>query len=105
MEAIVAISGFQYRVKENYIIKAPKIDGKEGDEIKLQNVLMLIDKNKVKIGNPYLENAYIDAKILGYGRYPKIIVYKYRRRTKYRRKGGHKQDYTKLLVTGIGKEG
>jgi len=76
--------------------------GEAGDRIVLEQVLMINDGNgTTQIGNPLLENARVTAKILEQGKNKKIIVYKYKRRKNYRRKQGHRQPYTRLLIEKI----
>jgi large subunit ribosomal protein L21 len=99
MEAIVEIAGFQYKVKENDKIEVPKVEGKEGDNINFPILMLMGDKNVV--GTPYVEGAQCETEILGFGRSPKIIVYKYKSKKRYRRKKGHRQPYTQLLISKI----
>jgi len=101
MEAIVEIAGFQYRVKEDSVIKVPKLKGKVGDKLTFPKVLMLISNEKNIVGTPYVEGVSLEAEILGFGRYPKIIVYKYKPKKHYQKKRGHRQDYTEIRVTKI----
>jgi large subunit ribosomal protein L21 len=99
MEAIVEIAGFQYKVKESDRIEVPKVEGKEGDKVSFPILMLMGDKNVV--GTPYVEGAQCEAEILGFGRRPKIIVFKYKSKKRYRRKQGHRQAYTQLLVRKI----
>jgi large subunit ribosomal protein L21 len=101
MEAIVEIAGFQYRVKEDSVLKVPKLEGKVGDKFKFPNVLMLISDKKNVVGTPYVKGASLEAEVLGFGRYPKIIVFKYKPKKRYKKKRGHRQDYTEIKVTKI----
>lgn len=101
MEAIVEIAGFQYRVKEDSVLKVPKLEGKVGEKLKFPNVLMLISDKKNVIGTPYVKGANLEAEVLGFGRYPKIIVFKYKPKKRYKKKRGHRQDYTEIKVTKI----
>ncbi|MCD5383144.1 50S ribosomal protein L21 [candidate division WOR-3 bacterium] len=103
MNAIVKIAGFQYRVNKNLLLKVPKLDGKEGDIVRMPYVLTLSHGEETEVGKPYIDNAYVDVKIVGFGKYPKILVYKYKKRKKYRRMNGHRQDYTEIMVVEIGK--
>ena len=100
MEAIVEIAGFQYKVKEQDKIKVPKLKGEKGDKLNFP-ILMLMGEKKNIVGTPYVKKAQCAAEILEFGRYPKIIVYKYKSKKNYRRKKGHRQDYTHLLINKI----
>ncbi|MCK4256760.1 50S ribosomal protein L21 [candidate division WOR-3 bacterium] len=102
MNAVVEIAGFQYRVSKHKIFNVPKLDAKEGEVIRISTVLAVSNDNDVKVGNPFLDNAYVDAKVLKFGKDPKILVYKYKKRKKYRRMKGHRQDYTQIEIVDIG---
>lgn len=99
MEAIIEIAGFQYKVKEKDRIEVPKLNGKEGDKLNLPVLLLIGDKNIV--GTPYVEGVQCEAEIVGFGKRPKIIVYKYKSKKRYRRKRGHRQEYTQLMINKI----
>jgi len=101
MYAIFEAKGFQYMAKEGDIIKIPKISFKEGEKTVFENVLFISnDKNK-QIGTPYIPGVKIEAEILNKGKYPKIRVFKYKRRKNYRRTSGHKQDYVEIKILKI----
>ncbi len=102
MYALIQTGGKQYKVSEGTILKVEKLMGEARDRIVLEQVLMINDGNgTTQIGNPLLENARVTAKILEQGKNKKIIVYKYKRRKNYRRKQGHRQPYTRLLIEKI----
>ncbi|NLO21358.1 MAG: 50S ribosomal protein L21 [Syntrophomonadaceae bacterium] len=102
MYALIQTGGKQYKVSEGTIVKIEKVEGEAGSNVVLDQVLMINDENGiVQIGNPLLENARITAKILEQGKNKKIIVYKYKKRKNYRRKQGHRQPYTRLLIEKI----
>lgn len=102
MFAVIETGGKQYKVAENDIIKVEKLPGKAGDTVKLESVLMMGDEKQVKVGTPRLAGTSVTAKILEQSRGDKIIVFKKKRRKKYRRTQGHKQDLTVLQITSIG---
>ncbi|MEA3432644.1 MAG: 50S ribosomal protein L21 [candidate division WOR-3 bacterium] len=104
MNAVVEIAGFQYRISKNKVLNVPKLDAKEGDVVRIPTVLAISNGDTIKIGKPYVDNAYVDVKVLKFGKYPKILVYKYKKRKKYRRMKGHRQDYTQIEIVDIGKE-
>ncbi len=102
MYALIQTGGKQYKVSEGTIVKIEKVDGEAGGNVVLDQVLMINDENGgVKIGSPLLENATVTARILEQGKNKKIIVYKYKKRKNYRRKQGHRQPYTRLLIEKI----
>jgi large subunit ribosomal protein L21 len=100
--ALIQTGGKQYKVSEGEILKVEKLEGEAGGSIVLDQVMMINDENgSIKIGNPLLDNARVTAKILDQGKNKKIIVYKYKKRKNYRRKQGHRQPYTRLLIEKI----
>jgi large subunit ribosomal protein L21 len=98
--AVIKTGGKQYRVSEGDRIRVEKLPGEVGAEITFGEVLMLGGDN-VAVGKPLVSGASVKAKILAQDRAKKIIVFKYRRRTNYRRKQGHRQPFTELLITGV----
>jgi len=100
--ALIQTGGKQYKVSEGTIVKIEKVDGEAGGNVVLDQVLMINDENGgIKIGSPLLENATVTARILEQGKNKKIIVYKYKKRKNYRRKKGHRQPFTRLLIEKI----
>ncbi|MBU6447370.1 50S ribosomal protein L21 [Patescibacteria group bacterium] len=99
--AIIETGGKQYIVKPKSKIQIEKIGGSAGDAIKLDKVLFTAEGASVKVGKPYVEGAAVEAKILKQGRGKKIVVFKYKAKSKYRRKQGHRQNYTELEITKI----
>ena len=100
MYAVIKTGGKQYRVSEGDRLRVEKIEGQKGDKIELSEVLML-GGERVAIGSPVVAGATVNAEIIGQGLGKKIIVFKMRRRKRYRRKNGHRQPFTELRVTGI----
>jgi len=101
MIAIVETGGKQYKVTEGRYVDIELLDAKEGDSIELDKVLMIVDGENTKIGQPYLEGAKITGKLLKNDRDKKILVYKMRRKKGYRRKNGHRQPFSRLMVESI----
>ena len=101
MYAVVATGGKQYRVNEGDKIRVEKLGGDAGSKVVLDQVLMLGDGEKSKIGSPVLKGAKVEAEILEQGRDKKIVVFKYKKRKKYRRKNGHRQAFTELRIKKI----
>lgn len=101
MYAIVRTGGKQYQVACGDQVRVEKLDGNVGDTIDLNDVLLVVDGDEIKIGQPVLENAKVTAKIAEQGRAKKIIVFKKKRRTGYRLRRGHRQSYTALRIESI----
>lgn len=100
MYAVIKTGGKQYRVSEGDRLRVEKLEGAKGDTIELADVLML-GGDRVAIGTPTVAGAKVSAQIIAQGLDKKVIVFKMRRRKRYRRKNGHRQPYTELRVTGI----
>lgn len=101
MYAIVNISGHQYRVTENERLKIALLEAEAGKKVNFDQVLLLDDGKKINIGEPFVKNASVSAKVLEHGRDRKILVYKKKRRKGYQRKNGHRQDYTLIQIDTI----
>ena len=101
MFAVIKTGGKQYKVAKDNIIKVEKLDGKAGQSINLDQVLMVGDGKEITVGAPLVEGASVQAEVLEQGRGDKIIVFKRKRRKDYRRTTGHRQDLTVLKVTNI----
>ena len=101
MNAIVKISGKQYRVSKGDIFKINRQEWKIGDKIKINNILLTDNKGKISVGNPNVNGASITVKILEHSREKKILIYKKKRRKGYQRKNGHRQGITLLEVVKI----
>ena len=101
MYAVVETGGKQYKVSEGMVIEVEKLPVKVGEEIELDKVLMVVDGDSVKVGRPFVEGAKVKALVQGQIKGPKIIVFKYKPKKRYRRKKGHRQRYTRLLIREI----
>ncbi len=99
--AIVQTGGKQYRLQPGDTVRVESLPGDEGDLVELEDVRMVSDDGDVTLGTPNIPGAKVTAEILGRGRGKKIIVFKYKAKTRYRRKNGHRQNYTELRVTDI----
>lgn len=101
--AVIKTGGKQYKVKEKDVIKIEKITGKENSEVDFTEVLLVADEDgkEVKVGSPLVAGAKVKGKIIEQGRDKKITVIKYKPKTRYRVKQGHKQPFTKVEITAI----
>jgi large subunit ribosomal protein L21 len=101
MYAIVNIAGVQMRAAPEEILDIPLLDALPGAEVTFDQVLMLSDGDQITVGQPVVANASIAVVVLEHLRGPKIIIGKYKRRKDYRLRKGHRQDFTRVRVTGI----
>ena len=99
--AIVETGGKQYRVQTGDTIRVESIDSDDGDLIELNDVLMVSNAEGVALGTPKVGGAVVTAQVVGNGKGNKTVVFKYKRKTRYRRRRGHRQQYTDLKVTSI----
>jgi len=100
MYAVIKTGGKQYKVAPGDKLRVEKLLGEVGDTVTFDEVL-LIGGEALKIGQPRVEGAKVEAKIMAQDRAKKIIIFKFRRRKNYRRKSGHRQPFTALEITGI----
>ena len=99
--AIVQTGGKQYRVQTGDVIRVESLPADPGDVVDLSDVLLVSSDGDVTIGTPNVERAKVKAEVVAQGRGRKIVVFKYKAKTRYRRKSGHRQAYTQLRVTDI----
>ncbi len=100
--AIIKTGGKQYLVSPGDKIKIEKVNVPEGKEIVFSEVLLFQKQNKTEIGAPLVKEAKVTGKILRHGKAQKIIVFKYRPKTRYKKKKGHRQPFSEVEITGIG---
>lgn len=101
MIAVIQTGGKQYLVSPGQKIKIEKLNNKEGEEIIFSDVLLIEKNRKVEIGNPIVKDAKVVGKVLKQGKGDKIIVFKYKSKTRYKVKKGHRQLFTEVEITGI----
>ena len=101
MYAVVKTGGKQYRVSPGDTLRVELLDAAEGDEITLNQILMIGEGESVTIGSPMIENASVTAKVLQHGRGKKVQIVKFRRRKHHRKQMGHRQSFTELEITGL----
>jgi len=91
----------QYRVSPQERVRVPKLQVEEGQALELKEVLLVGRDDGVLVGTPLVPRASVRARVLEHGKGKKVIVFKMKRRKKYRRKRGHRQPYTELLIEDI----
>jgi len=101
MYAVLATGGKQYRVQEGDVIYVEKLIADVDSTVELNEVLALGTDEGIKIGAPVVEGAKVVAKVAAQGKAKKVIVFKYKSKKDYRRKNGHRQPYTKLVIEKI----
>lgn len=101
MYAVVRTGGKQYRVQEGRSLTIDRLPGEPGETIELRDVLLLADGESVTIGNPLVEGARVVGTIAEQGRGKKIIVFKYKAKTRARKKTGHRHAFTRFRVEDI----
>ena len=102
MYAIVNTGGKQYRVQPGDTVRVEYLPGDQGDLIELDDVRLLsAEDGEVTVGAPTVDGAKVTAEVLSQGRAKKVTVFKYKAKTRYRRKNGHRQNFTELRVTDI----
>ena len=101
MYAIIESGGKQRRVTPGALVTLERVEGEAGSQVELSNVLLVGDGEEVKVGKPYLEGARVISEIVRQARGPKITVFKFKRRKRYRRTQGHRQAQTTVRIKEI----
>ncbi|RZS96577.1 50S ribosomal protein L21 [Cecembia calidifontis] len=101
MYAIVNIAGKQFKVTKDQQVYAPKMQGEAGASVEFDQVLLAEDNGTVSIGAPIITGAKVSGKILDHVKGDKVIVFKKKRRKGYKKKNGHRQEFTKILIENI----
>jgi large subunit ribosomal protein L21 len=101
MYAVFATGGKQYRAVTGDILKIEKLDAEKGATVELDQVLMVGEGEDVKVGSPYLKGGKVTATIVEHGRGEKIRILKFKRRKHHMKRMGHRQDFTRIEITGI----
>jgi len=101
--AVIQTGGKQYKVSKGTVVSIEKLSGehKTGDKVSFDKVLLVDDGKDTTIGTPYITGAKVDAEILEIGRARKILVVKYKQKSRYLRRNGHRQPFFKVKITGI----
>jgi len=101
MYAIIVTGGKQYKVSEGDIVRVEKLDVQKGDTVTFDQVLLVNNDGDLKIGSPAVDGATVTGTVEEQGKDKKIIVYKYKRKTGYHKKNGHRQLYTAVKIDKI----
>jgi large subunit ribosomal protein L21 len=101
MYAVVSTGGKQYKVQKGETLRIEKIPGEVGGKVTFDKVLLVADGENIRVGQPMVEKAAVQASIVEQDKAKKILVFKYKRRKRYRRKAGHRQPYTAIRIDGI----
>src|ERR1051325_12243261 len=101
MNVIVEIAGQQFRVAQGQELFVHRLEGKEGDKVSFDRVLLKEDGGKVTVGKPGIDRAKVTAKILGHVKGDTVIVFKKKRRKAYQKRNGHRQQFTKISIESI----
>jgi large subunit ribosomal protein L21 len=101
MYAIVSIAGQQFKVEKDQEIIVNRLEGEEGKKVDFKDVLLVDSDGKVNIGAPMIKGALVSATIVNHLRGDKVIIFKKKRRKGYEKKTGHRQDLTKIQISGI----
>jgi large subunit ribosomal protein L21 len=101
MYAVIVTGGKQYRVSQGDTLRVEKLDAAEGDSVSLDQVLMVVDGDDIKIGAPVIEGGKVTAEVKAHGRGGKVEIIKFRRRKHHMKHQGHRQAFTELEITGI----
>lgn len=100
MYAIIATGGKQYKVSEGDVIRVEKLGAEAGSTYTFDQVLV-VSGDEVKVGDPVVAGATVEASVIEDGKAKKVIVYKYKRKTGYHKKQGHRQPFTKVKIEKI----
>ena len=101
MYAVIETGGKQYRVEVGQTVEVELLDASVGDQVALERVLLVADGDTTRVGQPTLTGASVAATVVELTRGPKTISFKYTPKKRYRRKTGHRQDYTRLRIDDI----
>ena len=101
MFAIVETGGKQYQVEEGRYVDVELLEGEKGAKIVFDKIVMLVNGKKSKVGQPYVAGASVEGKIMLHDKAKKVIVYKQRPKKGYRKKQGHRQGFTRVMISKI----
>lgn len=101
MYAVIETGGKQYRVQPGETLRVESLEGETGDAVEFGRVLLISDDESVAVGRPLIEGAKVTGKIVEHGLGEKLTVYKFKRRKDYRRRNGHRQQFTAVVIDQV----
>ncbi len=102
MVAIIELGSHQYRVSQGDVLDVELLDKEPGEQVSLSSVVAVVGEDgEIKVGRPYVDGAQVKATVMEHAKDKKIVVMKFKKRKNYRRKQGHRQWYTRLLIDEI----
>ena len=101
MYAIVSINGVQTKVTPDETLEVPRLKGNPGDKLTFDRVMLVSDGDKITVGKPFVTGATLTAEVVDHSRGPKLRIFKYKRRNDFRKRRGHRDEITRIRVTGI----
>ena len=101
MYAVIKTGGKQHKVAEGEILKVEKLKASEGEPVDITDMLLIEKDGEVTLGSPFIEGAKVTAKILRHGKEDKVTIIKMKRRKDYRKKQGHRQNYSEIQIEQI----
>ncbi len=101
MYAVFQMSGFQFSGEEGDVIQVPLQDHEAGAKVDISEVLLVKNGETSHVGTPFVADAKIEAEVVGHEKDDKVLIYKYKRRTKYRRTQGHREEYSSIKINKI----
>ena len=104
MYAVIETGGKQYRVQEGDVITIEKLPVEADSKIEFDKVLVLGEGADINVGAPYIDGAKVFGSVVENGKGQKVIIFKYKSKKDYRKKQGHRQPYTMVKITGVGKD-
>ncbi|MCF8143413.1 MAG: 50S ribosomal protein L21 [Deltaproteobacteria bacterium] len=99
--AVIKTGGKQYRVAKGDEVRFERLDGEVGETIDFEEVLLTSDGETIEVGRPFVENSKVVGRITHHGKGKKVMIFKYKRRKDYRRKKGHRQQFTLVRIEDI----
>jgi large subunit ribosomal protein L21 len=101
MFAVFESGGKQHRVSNGERIRLERLNAEPGAQVEFDRVMLVADGDKVNVGKPFVDGGKVTAEVIGHDRHRKINILKFKRRKGYLRRGGHRQHYTEVKITGI----
>lgn len=101
MYAVIQTGGKQYRVSEGDVLRVEFLEKEPKQAVTFENVLLVAKEGEIKVGQPTVKGAVVEAEVIRHGRAKKVIIFKKRRTTTYQRTQGHRQGFTEVRIKGI----